>query len=107
MNMAFSWIKAAFIAGVVTAPATGTPVSHGTAYKAKAPAFFLAGDSTTAVNGGWGMASSRRSSSPLGRECRPQRRDDGVVCCEGQVGERHDALEGQREQIRLLPWGTA
>jgi hypothetical protein len=50
--MGFSWIKtsAAFLAA--TAATTVTAIPHRPAHKP--PAFFLAGDSTTAVNGGWG-----------------------------------------------------
>lgn len=46
--MGFAWIKAAVL--TVTASAATIP----TRQAAKPPAFFLAGDSTTAVDGGWG-----------------------------------------------------
>ncbi|KAI0466023.1 SGNH hydrolase-type esterase domain-containing protein [Xylaria cf. heliscus] len=54
--MGFSWIiRAAFLVG--EAAAASIPANRGARYghqRAKAPAFFLAGDSTTAVDGGWG-----------------------------------------------------
>ncbi|KAI0456399.1 carbohydrate esterase family 12 protein [Xylaria acuta] len=61
-TMVFSWTKAAFlVVGVAVATATAAaaasmpPVNRRAGYRrGKTPAFFLAGDSTTAVDGGWG-----------------------------------------------------
>ncbi|GAP91871.1 putative carbohydrate esterase family 12 protein [Rosellinia necatrix] len=51
--MSFSWTKAALFAA--TAVAASIPAGGRLAGReGKPPAFFLAGDSTTAVNGGWG-----------------------------------------------------
>ncbi|KAI1109875.1 SGNH hydrolase-type esterase domain-containing protein [Nemania sp. NC0429] len=53
--MGLSWVKAAFIIVVGTATAARIPADRGPEHKhGKPPAFFLAGDSTTAVDGGWG-----------------------------------------------------
>ncbi|KAI0101482.1 SGNH hydrolase-type esterase domain-containing protein [Nemania sp. FL0031] len=55
--MGLSWIKAAavFVAATATATPVNILVDRKPGHKhAKPPAFFLAGDSTTAVDGGWG-----------------------------------------------------
>ncbi|KAI8944836.1 SGNH hydrolase-type esterase domain-containing protein [Xylaria longipes] len=54
--MGFSWIKAAFLVGIAaTATAASIAVERRAEHRReKPPAFFLAGDSTTAVDGGWG-----------------------------------------------------
>ncbi|KAI1748425.1 SGNH hydrolase-type esterase domain-containing protein [Xylaria castorea] len=54
--MGFSWIRAAFFVGVTaTVTAANIPMNRRVGHnRARTPAFFLAGDSTTAVDGGWG-----------------------------------------------------
>lgn len=55
--MGLSWVKAAFfVVGTTTATAASIPAGRITPEHkhGKRPAFFLAGDSTTAVDGGWG-----------------------------------------------------
>lgn len=50
--MRFSWVKAAFF--VVVGAATAASIRRVGSGREKPPAFFLAGDSTTALDGGWG-----------------------------------------------------
>lgn len=55
--MGFSWIKTTLSSAfciATTTTAASLPVDHHGPGRAKTPAFFLAGDSTTALDGGWG-----------------------------------------------------